>query len=140
MQNAYTAMERCRWPVLIGVDGGCIGAGVDMITACDIAYCTKKSFFSIKEVDIGMTADLGTFQRMPIITANWHLMKEYALTGEKISPDDALRMGIVSRVFEDDAELKSSIWLTRTPLQSCRSHCDQVANCYRRYQAYHQQT
>lgn len=108
MQNAYTAIERCRWPVIIGVDGGCLGAGVDMVTACDIAYCTKTAFFSIKEVDIGMAADLGTLQRLPIIASNWHLMKEYALTGERITPEEAIKLGLVARVFENSEELKSS--------------------------------
>lgn len=110
MQNAYTAIEKCRWPVIVGVHGGCIGAGVDMITSCDIVYCTKSSFFSIKEVDIGMIADLGTLQRLPIQTANWSMMKEYALTGDRITPDDALRMGLVSRVFESPEELKKHLF------------------------------
>ncbi len=107
MQNALTAIEKCRWPVVVGVHGGCIGAGVDMITACDIVYCTQDSFFSIKEVDIGMTADIGTFQRLPIITSNWHLLKEYALTGDRISADEAVKLGLVGRVYKDQEELRS---------------------------------
>ena len=110
MHNAYSAIERCRWPVLVGVDGACFGAGVDMITACDIVYCTKKAFFSIKEVDNAMTADLGTMQRLPIITGNWYLMKEYALTGERILPDEASKLGLVSRVFENDRAMKNALF------------------------------
>ena len=107
MQNAFTALERCRWPVITAVQGACIGAGVDMVTACDIVYCTKSAYFSVKEVDIGITADIGTLQRLPAIAANWSLMKEYALTGEKISAADAATLGIVSRVFENEEELRS---------------------------------
>lgn len=77
------AIEKCKFPVLVGVAGGCIGAGIDMITACDIAYCTKDAFFSVKEVDVAMIADLGTLQRLPLIATNWNLMKEYCLTGER---------------------------------------------------------
>lgn len=106
MQQAYIAIERCRFPVVVGVDGACVGAGCDLITACDIVYCTKSSFFSIKEVDIGMIADLGILQRLPIIASNWGLMKEYALTGERITPEEALRLGIVSRIFDDAKQLK----------------------------------
>ena len=80
-----------------------------MITACDIVYCTKKAFFCIKEVDNAMTADLGTMQRLPIITGNWSLMKEYVLTGEIISPDEASKLGLVSRVFENDREMKNAL-------------------------------
>jgi enoyl-CoA hydratase/carnithine racemase len=112
MQNAYVAIERCRWPVLVAISGGCIGAGVDMITSCDIAYCTKDSFFSIKEIDIGMVADLGTLQRLPIQASNWSQMKEYALTGEKISADEALRLGLVSRIYPDQETLMAHVWKT----------------------------
>ena len=108
MQNAYVAIERCRFPVIVGVDGACIGAGCDMITACDIVYCTKGSFFSIKEVDIGMIADLGTLQRLPIIASNWHLMKEYAFTGERISPEEAQKLGLVGRVFDDAKQMRGT--------------------------------
>ncbi len=107
MQNAFVAIDKCRFPVLVGVTGGCIGAGVDMITACDIAYCTKDAFFSIKEVDVAMIADLGTLQRLPIMTANWSLMKEFALTGERFTAADAVKLGIISRVFENEQELHS---------------------------------
>ena len=48
MQNAYTAIEKCRWPVIAGVHGGCIGTGVDMITDCDVVFCTKSAFFLSK--------------------------------------------------------------------------------------------
>jgi delta(3,5)-delta(2,4)-dienoyl-CoA isomerase len=108
MQDAFTAIERCRFPVIAGVHGGVIGAGIDLITACDIVYSTKDAFFSVKEVDIGMVADLGTLQRLQIITSNWSLMKEYCLTGERFSPEEAVKLGIVSRVFESQDELHST--------------------------------
>lgn len=137
MQNAYTAIEKCRWPVIAAVHGACIGAGVDMITACDIVYCTKSSFFSIKEVDIGITADIGTLQRLPIIAANWSLMKEYALTGEKITSDQAASLGMVSRVFEDEAELRSRSMITaRASLESRRDDRHEIAHRNRRHQVH----
>lgn len=109
MQNAYVAIERCRFPVIVGVDGACVGAGCDLITACDIVYCTKKAFFSIKEVDIGMAADLGVLQRLPILASNWHLMKEYAFTGERIVAEEAQKLGLVSRVFEDAQQMRGML-------------------------------
>lgn len=99
MQRAYTTIETCKYPVLVSVHGGCIGAGIDMITSCDIVYAADTSFFSIKEVDIGMTADLGTFQRLPQIAANWSAMKQYALTGEKFNVEEAKKLGIISKSF-----------------------------------------
>ncbi|GFH19390.1 uncharacterized protein HaLaN_16331 [Haematococcus lacustris] len=45
----------------------CIGGGVDLITACDVRVCSKDATFCVKEVDLGITADLGTLQRLPHI-------------------------------------------------------------------------
>ena len=111
MQNAYVAIEKCRVPVVVGVDGACVGAGCDLITSCDIVYCTKNSFFAIKEVDIGMIADLGVLQRLPIVATNWSLMKEYALTGDRISSAEAQKLGLVSRIFDDSQQMRGSFML-----------------------------
>lgn len=64
LQDAFTAFERCRAPVIAAVHGACIGAGIDMITACDIRCCTESAVFCVKEIDLGITADLGTLQRL----------------------------------------------------------------------------
>ena len=53
-QNAFTAIEKCRVPVIAVINGACIGGGVDLIAACDIRYATEDATFSIKEVDIGL--------------------------------------------------------------------------------------
>ena len=55
--------EKCRVPVICAMSGYCIGAGVDISSACDIRICAKDTKFSIKEVDIGICADLGSIQR-----------------------------------------------------------------------------
>lgn len=60
LQRPYTAMEKCRFPVLCGVHGLCIGAGVDFIAACDMVFCEKNSRFSIKEIDLGIVSDIGS--------------------------------------------------------------------------------
>ena len=44
MQQAFTALEECRIPVLAAIQGGCIGGGVDLITACDMRYATEDAF------------------------------------------------------------------------------------------------
>lgn len=62
LQDAFTCFEQARMPVIACVQGGCIGAGVDMVTACDFRFATKDAFFTIHEINIGMTADVGTFR------------------------------------------------------------------------------
>ena len=94
--------------MLVGVHGGCIGAGVDLITACDIVYAAKNSFFSIKEIDIGIAADLGSLQRTPLMGNNWNLIKEYALTGANISPEEMKNIGLVGRVFDTKKDMEST--------------------------------
>lgn len=60
LQRETSCVEKCSVPVIAAISGYCIGAGIDMSSACDIRYCSKEVKFTIKEVDIGICADLGT--------------------------------------------------------------------------------
>ncbi|TXG55991.1 hypothetical protein EZV62_017304 [Acer yangbiense] len=108
LQDAITAIEQCRKPVIALVHGACIGGGIDIITACDIRFCSKDAFFSVKEVDVGMTADLGTLQRLPTIVGFGNAM-ELALTGRRFSGSEAKELGLVSRVFVSKEELEEGV-------------------------------
>ncbi|KAK2993591.1 hypothetical protein RJ640_030898 [Escallonia rubra] len=108
MQDAITAIERCRKPVIAAVHGGCIGGGVDMMTACDIRYCSEDAFFSVKEVDLGITADLGTLQRLPDIVGYGAAM-ELALTGRRFGGSEAKELGLVSGVFASKSALDEGV-------------------------------
>ncbi|OVA09620.1 Crotonase superfamily [Macleaya cordata] len=108
LQAAITALERCRKPVIAGIHGGCIGGGIDLVTACDIRYCTEDAFFSVKEVDLAITADLGTLQRLPSIVGYGNAM-ELALTGRRFSGPEAKVLGLVSRVFSSKDALEQGV-------------------------------
>eukprot|EP00262_Sarcandra_glabra_P008340 TRINITY_DN21787_c0_g1_i1.p1 TRINITY_DN21787_c0_g1~~TRINITY_DN21787_c0_g1_i1.p1 ORF type:complete len:275 (+),score=32.18 TRINITY_DN21787_c0_g1_i1:123-947(+) len=108
MQDAITAVEKCRKPILAEIHGACIGGGIDLVTACDIRYCTEGAFFSVKEVDLAMTADLGTLQRLPTIVGFGNAM-ELALTGRRFSGSEAMRLGLVSRVFESREAMEDGV-------------------------------
>ncbi|XP_061991606.1 delta(3,5)-Delta(2,4)-dienoyl-CoA isomerase, peroxisomal [Rosa rugosa] len=110
MQDAITAIERCRKPVIAAIQGACIGGGIDIVTACDIRYCSKDAFFSVKEVDLAITADLGTLQRLPSIVGYGHAL-ELALTGRRFSGQEAKELGLVSGVFGSKQELEGSVRL-----------------------------
>jgi enoyl-CoA hydratase len=108
LQGSFTALEQARMPVLAAVQGGCIGGAVDMVSACDMRYATKDAFFCIQEINIGMTADVGTLQRLPKIIPEG-VAREWAYTGDRIGADRAREVGLVNEVFEDHDSLVEGV-------------------------------
>ena len=100
MQAAITAVADCRKPVVAAVSGWCIGGGVDLISAADIRYASADARFSVREVRVGMVADVGSLARLPAIIGDGHV-RELALTGKDIDADRAARIGLVNEVFAD---------------------------------------
>ncbi|XP_014218083.1 delta(3,5)-Delta(2,4)-dienoyl-CoA isomerase, mitochondrial-like, partial [Copidosoma floridanum] len=104
-QDSFTSIEKCSKPVIVAVHGACVGGGVDMICSTDIRYCSADSWFQIKEVDLGMAADVGTLQRLPKIIGSQSVVRELAYTARKMAAPEALMLGFVSQVFNDQKEL-----------------------------------
>ncbi|MFZ1774277.1 MAG: crotonase/enoyl-CoA hydratase family protein [Rhizobiaceae bacterium] len=100
LQDAFTAIERVPFPVIAAVHGACIGAGIDMITACDIRLASAEAYFSVEEIHIGMAADVGTLQRLPKLIAPG-AAAELAYTGRRFSAEEALRLGLVTGIHAD---------------------------------------
>ena len=97
LQDAITAIEKCRKPVLAAIHGASVGGAVDIVSACDMRYCTEDAYFSIKEIDLGLVADIGTLQRLPMIL-NPGLMAELAYTGRNVMGAEAAQIGLVNSV------------------------------------------
>ncbi len=100
LQENLSAIEKCRKPVLAAIHGASVGGAIDMITCCDMRYCTEDAKFSIKEIDIGMTADVGTLQRLPKLIGDG-IVRELAYTGRYFYADEARTIGFVNKVFPD---------------------------------------
>lgn len=100
LQETINAIENCRKPVLAAVHGGCIGGGVDIVSACDMRYCTEESFFCVKEIEMGMVADLGTLQRLPKIIASG-IAREMAFTGRNVGGKEAEKIALANTCFAD---------------------------------------
>ena len=104
LQEALNAIERCRKPVVAAVHGHCIGAGLDMAAACDIRVCSADAAFCLKEAAVGFVADVGVLQRLPLIVGQG-ITRELAFTADTVDAARALKILLVSRVYEDRAQL-----------------------------------
>ncbi len=100
LQDTFTCLDQARMPVIAAIHGGCIGGAVDFTSACDIRYCTEDAFFTIMEINIGMTADVGTFPRLcKLIPEGW--VRELAYTGSRLPAHRAREIGLVNEVLPD---------------------------------------
>ncbi len=135
-QESFNALEKARVPVLAAIQGGCIGGGVDMISACDARYCTADAFFCIQEINLGLTADVGTLQRLPkLIPAG--VVRELAYTGRRMNAARAKEVGLVNEVYPTQEAMLArvleiareiadksplAIWGTKQMLNYARDH------------------
>ena len=146
LQWSFTALEKARVPVLAAVQGGVIGGAVDLVTACDLRYATADAFFCVQEINIGMTADVGTLQRLGGIVGEG-FAREMAYTGRRVPAARAYEVGLVQEVYGDHESLlegvldtareiaeKSplAVWGTKVALNHARDHSvdeslDQIA-------------
>lgn len=109
LQDTLSSLERCRKPVLAAIHAGCVGGGVDLVSCADMRYCSADAYFTIKEIDIGMVADVGTLQRLPKLIGSQGLVRELAYTGRKVDAEEALRIGLVNRVFATREDLHAGV-------------------------------
>lgn len=99
LQDACGCLERCSKPVIAVVHGACVGAGMDLICAADLRVCAPEATFCVKEIDLAITADLGTLQRLPFIVGAGRASL-MALTACNIAASTALSYGLVTGVLQ----------------------------------------
>ncbi|KAE8381478.1 ClpP/crotonase-like domain-containing protein [Aspergillus bertholletiae] len=104
-QDCISAIERCEKPVIVAIHGFALGLAVDIATAADIRLCASNTKFSVKEVDIGLAADIGTLTRLPKVVGNFGWVKEVALSARVFGAEEAQRVGFVSQVFGSKEEV-----------------------------------
>ncbi|KAF8587519.1 ClpP/crotonase [Ramaria rubella] len=103
-QSCISAIEETPQPVIGAVHGIAFGLAIDILSACDIRYAATSSLFSIKEIDVGLAADIGTLSRIPKITGNQSAIKELAYTARNFGADEAEKVGFVSKVIPGGRE------------------------------------
>jgi len=104
MQRAITCVADCRKPVIAAIHGWCIGGGVDLATACDIRLASADAKMSVREVKLAIVADVGSLQRLPHIVGQG-VARELAMTGDDVSAERALKIGLVNEVYPTSAAL-----------------------------------
>jgi len=117
LQWSFTALEKARVPVLAAVQGGVIGGAVDLVTACDMRYASADAFFCVQEINIGMTADVGTLQRLGTLVPEG-FAREMAYTGRRVPAARAYEVGLVSEVYTDHESLVAGVLDTAAEIAS----------------------
>jgi enoyl-CoA hydratase len=117
IQKTFNILEEARVPIIAAIQGGCVGGGVDLSSACDIRYCSADAFFVVQEINIGMTADVGTFPRLcHLIPQGW--VRELAYTGRRLPAEQALKIGLVNAVLPDHESLVAHALATAKEIAS----------------------
>ena len=117
LQSTFSRLENLRIPVIVAIQGGCIGGAVDMVTACCLRYASADAFFCIQEINIGMVADVGTLQRLPKLIP-MAVAKELAYTGRRMGAEQALQHGLVNQVLPDAASTLEAAMKAATEIAS----------------------
>ncbi|KAH8796667.1 ClpP/crotonase-like domain-containing protein [Hyaloscypha finlandica] len=121
-QNSISSVEKCEKPVICVMHGFTLGLGMDISTCADIRICSADTKFAVKEVDIGLAADIGTLTRLPKVVGNFSWVKEVSLSARVFGAEEAYRVGYVSQVLETkekaiQAALKmAELLVTKSPI------------------------
>jgi enoyl-CoA hydratase len=99
LQGDISSLEHCRKPVIAAIHGACVGGAIDLITAADIRFASADAYFAVREIDMGMTADVGTLQRLPRIVGEG-VARELCLTGRRVDATEAASLRLVNRVLD----------------------------------------
>lgn len=109
LQECVSSIEKCPLPVIAAIEGYCLGGATSLITCCDMRFCTDNSVFSIKEIEIGLTADIGVLQRMGRLVGNNSTFKKVSFTGENFNGKAAYELGLVSQSFKSSNEMNDYV-------------------------------
>jgi enoyl-CoA hydratase len=109
IQKTFNIIDEARVPVLMAIQGGCVGGAVDLASSCDVRYATEDAFFVIQEINIGMTADVGTFPRLcHLIPQGW--VRELAYSGRRLFAQRAKEIGLVNETFRDQETMLKHVF------------------------------
>jgi enoyl-CoA hydratase len=108
LQDTFTQLETARMPVISAIQGACIGGGVDMVCATDIRFCTSNAYFNIKETELGITADVGTLQRIQSVMPAG-LARELCYSSRNMGSKEARACGFINKVYDSHHEMLEGV-------------------------------
>ena len=97
--RAWLSIRRLEVPTIAAVNGAAIGAGLCLALACDLRYAASGAKLGVPFVKLGMHAGMGGTHLLPEVVGEAHA-KDLLLTGRVVDADEALRIGLVSRVLD----------------------------------------
>ena len=99
-QDCITSIERCEKPVICVIHGYSFGLAIDIATCADVRICSKDAKFAVKEVDIGLAADIGTLSRLPKVVNSYSWVKDVCLSARIFDAEEAAKFGFVTGVYD----------------------------------------
>jgi enoyl-CoA hydratase len=103
--NMLFTIENSRLPFIAAVNGYALGGGCETLMACDICIASKNAIFGQPEINLGIHPGFGGTQRLPRLVGKM-IAKELLLTGKNINAEEAMRIGLINDVVEDDKLMK----------------------------------
>jgi enoyl-CoA hydratase len=114
-QMAMAAFERMRKPSIAAINGYALGGGLELALACDVRIASENAQMGLPEVSLGTIPGFGGTQRLARAVGA-SLAKELVMTGRRVRADEALRIGLVSRVVPQPELLSTAKQLARDVL------------------------
>lgn len=96
-QAPFKRLDSLSKPVICVLHGLCVGLAMELAACSDIRYCSQDARLAIREVMIGIAADVGSLQVLPRLMSNQSLLNELIYTGRYLEPSEAIGLGFASR-------------------------------------------
>jgi enoyl-CoA hydratase len=108
LQKTFNCLDEARMPVIMAIQGGCVGGAVDMSTCADMRFATNDAFFVIQEINLAMTADVGTFPRLCHLLPQG-IVRELAYSGRRLMAKKAQDLGFVNELFDTHEQMLAHV-------------------------------
>jgi enoyl-CoA hydratase len=107
-QRVFSLIERLGKPVIAAVNGFALGGGCELAMACHMRFASVSARFGQPEINLGIIPGYGGTQRLPRLVGMAKAL-ELILSGEMLGADDALRLGLVNRVYQAEELMGSTL-------------------------------